>query len=116
MSLRRRRRTRGAVSIVVVAVSGWLLGAAYTVDVVGSLLATQHRAQSTADAAVHAAVGELVTDPNHDGIALLVERRPLACWYAAIPAYGVAGASLDGRCAGAVSAASEVVAAAAQAQ
>lgn len=118
MPLTRRghRQLRGAVSIVVVAICGWLCGAAYAVDVVGNLLATQHRAQSAADAAAHAAVGELVGDANHDDIALLVGRDAGACWYAAASAYGAAGASLDDRCRSAVAAASDVVHAAAQAQ
>ena len=110
------RSSRGAVSIVLVAVCGWLLGAAYAVDVVGNVLTTQHRAQSVADAAAHAAVGELVGDVNHDDIALLVDRDAYACLYAAAPVYGEKGASLDDRCRPAVAAASDVVSPAAHAQ
>jgi hypothetical protein len=101
--------TRGAVSIVVAAVSAWILMVVLAVVSLGDVLVSDERAQSVADGAAHAAVGELIGDSSHDDIARLLEREANACWWAAVPAYAPAGAGFDDRCSPALEAAQAIV-------
>jgi putative Flp pilus-assembly TadE/G-like protein len=105
----RRPSARGAVSMVLVTVSGWILGAGLTAVGVGTILVTEERAQSAADSAAHAAVGELATDSYHDEIARLVENGSAACWWVAAPRYGPEGATFDEHCGSALGVAKGVL-------
>jgi hypothetical protein len=106
---RRRDPWIGAVSIVVAAVSAWIAIAGFATVSLGDVLVSDERALSAADGAAHAAVSELIGDPHHDDIALLVQREATACWWTAAPRYAPARARLDGSCAAAHAAADAVV-------
>ena len=105
-----RARDRGASTFVVAGVSAWLCVAGYAGIGVTAVLSSDERAQTLADGAAHAAVGELMGDAAHDDVAALVQADAGSCWWEAPWLTPPGGAHLDGRCAPALAAAQAVVA------
>ncbi|HET9050425.1 MAG TPA: pilus assembly protein TadG-related protein, partial [Candidatus Dormibacteraeota bacterium] len=87
MSRRAPARARGGLSgastLLVAGLSAVLLATGYAGVGIASVVVSEERAQSLADAAAHAAVAELMGDAAHDDVAALVQADAGACWWEA---------------------------------